>query len=356
VRGVGESLANPGGRLGAAGVTRAPDRANPVAAALRFDSADYPRDAAFQAYAALYSNGSDVSRAPGPFKAKVWGGRLDGVIVFERNLSGVRHARQARVETDGFDHFVFTAVSAGKVTGSPDSGFASAGPGEMFVTDMTRRSSVVYEDARVLTASITRDRVRSALGGAGDLHGRVLAGPTVQLLAALLGAAARVAPDLAPGAHGALSRAIVELLSATNPVGQARGESARRDHLKRELIERHIASNLGQRGLSAEMIGEATGLSRSALYRLYEERGGVAKLVQRRRVEALRLALDSRDPSSWADLAQRYGFSDARKMNAAFLSLVGLSPSAYRKVVAATAPYDLSDNFRRWQSWMSELD
>jgi AraC-like DNA-binding protein len=337
-------------------VIKSPDSANGMPAALRFDSADYPGDAAFQAYAALYSNGSDVTRAPGPFAAKVWGGRLDGVIVFERNLSGVRHARQARVETDGFDHFVFTAVSAGQVTGSPESGFASAGPGEMFVTDMTRRSSVVYDDASVLTASITRDMVRSAMGAAGDLHGRVLAGPAVQLLAALLRTAARVAADLPLAAQGALSRAIVELLGATNPVSPARGESARRDYLKRELIERYIASNLGQRGLSAEMIGEATGLSRSALYRLYEERGGVARLVQRRRVEALRLALDSRDASSWADLAQRYGFSDARKMNAAFLSVVGLSPSAYRKVVATTAPYDLSDNFRRWQSWMCELD
>jgi len=321
-----------------------------------FDSREHAEGEAFQAYADLYRNGSDVEETADPFKAIVVATRLEGLIIFDRRLSGVTHMRQERVETDGFDHIVLTAVISGHVTGSQASGFVRAEARQVFFVDTLKPSSMTYVDAHVITASIAKPLIIAALGSTACLHGRVVSGPAVDLMVAFLVGLATNAGGIDERHHAILARAFVDMLGCLDIAPQSqRQEVSRRDYLKRELVERFIGANLHRRGLSAAQIAEGTGLSRSALYRLYDARGGIAKRVQRERVIALRQALDDRDKAGWDVLAERFGFGEVRRMNTAFSSLVGQSPAAYRKLVAASAPDTITDSFRRWKSWMAEL-
>jgi hypothetical protein len=75
-----------------------------------FSSLDRPAASAFNDYVELYKNGSDVARGRGPFHAQVRAWRLDGVLLFERRLSGAVHSRKERTVTDDFSHIVLTLV------------------------------------------------------------------------------------------------------------------------------------------------------------------------------------------------------------------------------------------------------
>lgn len=322
----------------------------------QFSSKGLPPDEAYEQYVLLYSRGSDVSRGKSGFEASVRAWRLNGVLLFERELSGVIHQRSDRAGNDGFDHLVLTLVLAGTVTGSLESGFRRAGPGDIYLADTRRRSRTEFDRAHVITASVAREVVRAAIGNVTGLHGRLLQAPDNLVLADYLQSLVRHGDALAQKVLPGLSRAMIDILgSALEIPGRVGAEGARQEVLRRMAVDRAIQERLSDRGLSVEDVARVTGLSRSALYRLLENEGGIARLIQRHRLDALRQALDSRDPAGFDDLAQRFGFIDRSQMNRLFLGLFGQSLQDYREMVETTTPGDAADSRRRWEGWMPEV-
>ncbi|MEH6665385.1 MAG: hypothetical protein V7678_11075 [Brevundimonas sp.] len=88
-----------------------------------FSSDGLPEAESFRRYAELYGYGADVLRGAGPFRARVKAWRLHGLLLYDRFLSGVVHARSDRVGGDGFTHLVISLVLEGRITGSAASGF-----------------------------------------------------------------------------------------------------------------------------------------------------------------------------------------------------------------------------------------
>jgi AraC-like DNA-binding protein len=344
-----------------------------------FSSLDRPAASAFDDYVELYKNGSDVTPGRGPFHAHVRAWRLDGVLLFERRLSGAVHSRIERTATDAFSHIVLTLVLAGRLEGSPESGFVEALPGEIVLADTTRPTRTEPVDAHLITASVDRSIIEAGLGAAGGLHGLVLKPPSNLILADFMQSLARRADGLTAGARAPLSRALVDILASVDGfVSRASSETRRQEFIRREVVERHIASHLGQRGLSVETISEATGISRSALYRLFDSLGGVAKLIQRRRLDALRSAIDAQAmnggamngeamngeavtgeaeaaPETLADLTARFGFSNEDQARRQFAEAFGITPRAYLQSLAALGPASGEASYRRWIGWMSEV-
>lgn len=322
----------------------------------RFSSDNLSEADAFAAYVDLYRQGSDVHRGSHAFAADVKAWRLSDMLVFERRVSGAVHARTGRVASDEFDHFVASLVLSGHVTGSPASGFASAGPGDIYLVDTRRPSWTEFVDAHVITVSIARDVIEAGVGSTLRLHGRVLSAPANLVLADFFQSLVRHGDALEQSTLPGLSRALIELLSATEGLGGgSSAESRRQDYRRRAAVERVIKARIADRKLSVVTISADTGVSRSALYRLFEADGGIARLILRRRLEAVRQRLDDRSDSDFATMAPECGFADERQMKRLFTEAFGVSPSAYRSDVAKTAPHDLSDARRRWQGWMTEV-
>lgn len=324
----------------------------------RFSSDDHPADEAFALYATLYSRGSDVSRGEGRFFAQVRGWRLDKVLLFERRLSGVVHARRERIAGDGFDHFVLTHVLDGQVRLEVPGPPRVLGPGTSVLLDTRRPMRTEHDDARILTASIARDVIEAAMGPAGRLHGQILAPPDNLVLADFLASLARHGDTLGSAALPALGRAFVDILSSVGGDAARVGrEDQRRDLSRREAVRRFVIPRLADRSLSVEAIAAGAGISRSSLYRLFEKQGGVARFIQLTRLDALRRVLDARDPAAPNDaaLAERLGFSSPAQMARLFAEAYGDSLQAYRSALADKPRDDPGVSKRRWDGWLGEL-
>lgn len=322
----------------------------------QFSSDGMTPEEGFAAYRTLYAAGSDVLRAGGDFHARVHGVRLDGALLFERELTGLIHERAARVSEDGFEHFALHLVLEGTLIGGPESRFERAGPGDLVLVDTRKASRTEAKDLHVLTASVAREAVEAAAGQTDRLHGRIVSAPDTLVLRDLMLSILRHAADLPAEALPGLTRAFVELLAATLDSGASAAAAARRvDFAKREAAVRHISAHLADRSLDAEAIALATGQSRSGLYRVFERDGGVARFVMARRLAAVRDALENGSQDTLAVLAARFGFSDESHMGRRFTQAYGRPAGVFRREVASDGGSSLASSQRRWAGWMVEI-
>lgn len=326
-----------------------------------FDSTTCAKDEAFTRYRDLYANGTDVERTGAPFFARSRGWRLDRTLLFSREYGGVRHVRRERVEQDGFEHFVLHHVIDGELSGGPAGSPMRVSRGETLVLDTREPMESSAHRVGLVTVSLARDAMRAAAGGLDHLHGRRIGAKEGVLLSALLRTLVEQVPSLPLGAHAAVTRTLIDLLSvALNPAGTgARSEFYRLEHVRRETVRRLIESNLGTPDFSVQHIIDATGIPRAGLYRMFEDCGGVARFIQLCRLQRLREWLDDRsfDQRPLAELAPTLGFSGESHASRLFKQAFGLAPGAYR-----TASIRGSQNptvelmARRWNSsLLSEL-
>lgn len=321
-----------------------------------FSSDGLTEDAAFSAYQRLYQAGSDVSRGRGPFHARLQGARLANLLLFERELSGIVHARSDRVHRDGFDHFVLHMVLSGELLGSTESAFTRAGPGDLLLVDMTRPSRTEARDLHVLTCSVSRNVMKVALGPTEQLHGSIFGAPDTLILRDMMLSITRNIRELPAPVLPGVTRALIEILGSTLNTGMGPVTGNRRiDFARREAAIRAIVARLGDRTLDATKVAEAIGQSRSTLYRLFEREGGVGERIMAIRLAAVRDALEEGSTEPLAILAERFGFADESHMNRRFNRAFGRPPGGFRREIAAVGPDTVAASVRRWGGWMSEI-
>ena len=323
-----------------------------------FTTAGDDKDVEFARYRDLYAQGANVSRLGRHFDADVRSWRLDRLILFDRRVTGVVHERPTpRLQGDGFSHFTLTLVKTGTLSGSEASGFDVAHPGQIVVQDRRRPTRTIIEQGRIITLSVARDLIEAAVGSPGSLHGRVISTQDGGLLGDYLSSLCERAPGLRAYDVSAVSRAFVELLGlALSSVSTGpRVGLAREDFARREAVQRFIEHNLEHQDLGATMIAAGAGVSRTMLYRLMEPHGGVARFVTARRVARVRTAIeDLTQELSLADLAERYSFSSAPRLSAKFKAAFGMTPTAYRRLIA-DPDQTVAALRQRWAAWMVEV-
>jgi AraC-like DNA-binding protein len=326
-----------------------------------FDSSAFKsEDEAFARYRELYAYGSDVERTGTPFFARVRSWRLERTLLFERHYGGVRHLRAGRVAEDGFDHFVLNHVVGGQLMGGPLGLPVAVKAGETWLADTCQPMESTAKDVRLITVSVARDAARAAAGNLSSLHGYRIGVQEGGLLSALLRALVEQAPTLPAAAHAAVTRSLVDLLSvAINAAGAgARSEFYRLEHVRRETVRRLIEANLGVADFSVQDIVTATGISRTALYRLFESCGGVNRFIQLCRLQQLRDRLDNRafDHQSLAEMVPGLGFSNESHASRLFKQAFSVAPGAYRTASIRGAEQPTVEQMnRRWNASLSEL-
>ncbi|MGX7703693.1 helix-turn-helix domain-containing protein [Methylobacterium sp. Gmos1] len=302
-------------------------------------------DDAFEAYRTLYSGGSDVERlgngsSAGPLRTAVVAHRLPRMLLFDRRLAGISHARgPRRVARDGFDHVALHLVLAGSLMLEVPGAVRRVEAGSLALFDLTRPQRTWTEGARIVTASVARDRLDAAALDGLDLHGLVLGPREAGLVSDFARSLAAHASALTPEIAGAAADSLCLMLGATlaslrdkgaplpPPVASGRA---------RARVLAYIAQHLGERGLTSADIAAGAGLSRSALYRLFETQGGVARFVQQQRVAHLRRALVRADEHRTIDeLAAAAGFTSPSHAGRLFRDAFGVPPGEYRRASRA---------------------
>lgn len=295
---------------------------------LRFDSEPLPETDRFGAYRDFYSFGSDAQRLDGVFRATVQGFRLDRALLYDRTLSGVGHERGVqRVAADAFDHFTLTYVREGSFRIDAAWGeYVAVAPGELVLLDMARPMRNLIPRGRIITMSVARERVAATGAELDALHGLVLPVEAAGLLGDYLVSLTRRLPMLPALAVPAATKPVATLLAIA-----LAGAGAAKPVDEEERIRRLIDAELPDPRFGPAALVELSGLSRATLYRLFQAQGGLAQVIQRRRLDRVRLALaDAADQRPFAAIAQAAGFASDSHCSRLFFDAFGKRPGEYR--------------------------
>lgn len=238
---------------------------------------------------------------------------------------------------DDNDDFVINVRHAGAAIFEMDGREAIAPTGSIVIADMARPKHHFSEASISTGMALKRADVERLFPSTRALHGHVVAPEHAALLVSHL-ALLRGQAEHMPAASGPmLAQTILDLLSvsvaasfAVRPVDRDRHERALRVQLRDE-IER----NLGSPSLTVARLSRSLGVSRSTLYRLLQDEGGVQAYVRTRRLEKVAEALRREGGrGTIAALAERWGFCDAAYLGRAFRETYGMTPGDYHAMHA----------------------
>lgn len=262
-----------------------------------------------------------------------------GLVLSQTQVSAARFTRdRQRARGDSLDHLTLRVMRRGQGRLRHVGFDAITRPGDLVLFSMHETWSVEWDGADWVTLCIPRDLDLRLSAGLSALRPGLLRGAGAGLLAdmmlALPGRAAAASVDEVPTLAGAIHAAIGACLLAGSGLGEAAADPLADASLglARERVRRAILRNIGSARLTPAQLAAAAGLSRSALYRLYEAEGGVARYVQHVRLSLAHAAL--RDPQmahqSIAVIAELHGFPAPSDFSRAFRAAFGVAPSDVR--------------------------
>ncbi|WDD91372.1 helix-turn-helix domain-containing protein [Burkholderia sp. FERM BP-3421] len=234
---------------------------------------------------------------------------------------------QARINLDSLDVYQFTLRRSGSLTLRGPAGEDMKRPHELFVIDSTEPFQSQVVTGEVIWLAIPRALLPAA---AHHLHGQSLTHGVAQLFAEHLLALARALPQLTPDDLPRIAQATTLLAGASvapRPDVLEQADPVLASAIVRR-VRRHIELHLASPDLTPAQICKAVGVSRSRLYQLFEQDGGVMRQIQRQRLELIHQILSNpaRPRESIESLASRYGFPDGKHFFRAFKAAFGHTP------------------------------
>lgn len=303
----------------------------------RFDTRLLPVERQFAAWRDTMAATNDVRRADpderGGFSAvlDVW--LLDDIVVFDSAIDAQQVSRSHdRVRADQADHYVFLVQNAGMWGARSGDRELGSHAGQGSVLDLARPFDVAVSRNAATTFTIPRDTLDAVLPPF-DMQGLVIDGGLGGLLLDHLTALTRRLPSLTQAEAATAARATAAMMAACLAPQRDRIEAAR-DPIGEALLlraRRVIDAYLCSPALRVTLICREVGISRSALYRLFEPMGGVAAYIQRRRLDRIRqLLADPLERRPLAEIAFAHGFVSDTHFRRAFRRRFGCAPSEAR--------------------------
>lgn len=251
---------------------------------------------------------------------------------------------EATIARSGLDHFMVHFAVSGHSSVEIAGEVRWITPGDGWIYDMTRPLATQTSDFADLTLAIPRGLLAPLVRDVDGLHGRTFPAetPASRLLRAHLGALLAAAPRLTRTSCDRVGEQTARLVAAalepsadTPEATENAVTAATRLRLQQE-IERHI----GDPGLGPDLLQRRFGLSRAAIYRLFEPLGGVSEHIRRRRLEhcLVDLARPANAGTRIGDLALKWGFGSEATFQQGFRRLFGVTPSDVRNGEALNGP------------------
>ncbi len=218
-------------------------------------------------------------------------------------------------------------------------------PGNLFLLSMDEpfRGRATHHGGLWLT--LPRDLFATA-ANFDSASGAVLTGPLSALLVDYLRSLEARLIGMSPEELVLAGRATAEMLAACVGPSRDRQEQAR-GAIASILFDRarsHIQAHFGDPELTPERVAQDLRVSRSNLYRVFEQAGGVSRYIQQCRLFAAHAALTSEGGRRIQDIAYSCGFKLASDFTRAFRREFGFSPrearDAWRKTMGSTAEAD----------------
>jgi AraC-like DNA-binding protein len=294
---------------------------------------------------------------------RLW--RLGGFALSHTTAPPVRVVRNRRNQRlDPVDHWVVSycargahaAITAGTLVEVPAKVPFLWSLGQEFEHERTHVDRVQF--------ILSRDAFRDVAPLLDAACGSTLDTPLGRLLGDYMLALERHLPEVEAddfsrltSAAGAMVAAAVAPSAERLAVAGHQIDFGRKERV-REAVRRHLRTPT----LRPRTLGRLVGMSRSNLYRLFEDAGGIARYIQNQRLLAVRAILtDRQNRKSIAALAEEFCFADASSFNRAFkrefgcspgevraASLAGLAPPVMNHMHSPADRFDFGDLLRRF--------
>lgn len=311
-----------------------PDGDDPLAPHMRFSTAPWRGDAAFDAWRERVSPISETHHGGTPFRSESLTWHLGGMIA-TRSDYGDRHQSRPRplIRTHPLDHYRVTVQLQGRMFLDADGLRQVIAPGGAVITDLARPDDYRVEAGSNLMLFVPRATLDAVLPHPVGLHGVAPKGAAAALLADHVRSLFMHLGRLRQSETGGVAASTAHLIAAALAPG-LRTLGAARPAMQSSLLHsarQHIDARLTDPRLSPASIGATLQVSRATLYRLFEPLGGVAAYIRTRRLERIHALLTSSPQRCHlAGLADAYGFSDSAQLSKAFKRQFGCSPRDVR--------------------------
>lgn len=237
------------------------------------------------------------------------------------------------------DHWCFVLVNDG--TGPAPAGAGAAAPRQLYFRSLGQNFEGAANDTSVLSLYAPRELFGEGLTGIDQASDSVPDSGIGALLGDYFSSLERRMPGISKTDLPSVVDATRAMIAACIRPSAERIEVAH-DAIVATLMERArtiVRQNLRSVTFGPDQLGQALGVSRSRLYRLFEPFGGVARYVHRQRLLAAHAALsDPMNKSPIIQIAEGFGFGDASGFSRAFKQEFGCSPSDARIAAAIGAP------------------
>jgi AraC-like DNA-binding protein len=268
---------------------------------------------------------------------RIW--HLGDLVVSRVSAPAVRVARtKADLGRDPVVHWVLTYCSRGETSMRTDKSSFQAPAGVPFLWSLGEMSASERTAVERVQIFMPRDAFREVAPLLDLARGSALDTPLGHLLGDYMLALERRLPALRPDDLPRLSAAVREMLIACIAPSVERLANAREqiDLGRLERVRQTVRRHLRSPALTPKSLGRLVGISRSNLYRLLEDAGGVAQYIQRQRLlEAHALLCDPGLTRPISAIAEDLCIADPSSFSRAFRREFGYSPSALRAAAAS---------------------
>ncbi|WP_419813113.1 helix-turn-helix domain-containing protein [Bacterioplanoides sp.] len=249
----------------------------------------------------------------------------------------------------------FSGLSAGKGI--------TVKPGDIAVLDLRYHLKTRDQTSDMICIVIPRSVYQSYNGKQADLTSMVIPAkhPLAHQIADLLKRLWSELPVLhAELANNLLNQNLERLLDyLTMAQRQIRGTQKSHKQQKKEQILALIEANLSSDNLSVTTLASASHVSRSTIYRLFEEDGGLAGYIQKRRLEKCYRLIEQGYSGKLTDIATDWGFTDHSHFSARFKKIFSMTPSELRRqatqVLGQQGVIAGADSCTEVQDWLLSL-
>ena len=208
------------------------------------------------------------------------------------------------------------------------------------------RNCTRMQDERIVLF-LARDSFRGIVPVPVPACGLPLDTPLGRLLGDYMVALWRRLPDMTEADFTGLAKSIGAMVAAAVAPSADRTAIAKpqinvgRKERVRQIVQKHLRSPT----LEPRNLGRMVGMSRSNLYRLFEDKGGIARYIQRERLlEARAILAESASSQTVSVIAEDLCFADASSFSRAFKREFGYTPREAR--YAAVSGLDVAPKGR----------
>lgn len=309
----------------------------------------------------------DVDIAPELHETFEWEFELRhlGTSLCGRIRAGDQFVRRTAqiIAKDSNQSVLVNLLGAGSMTGRCGQRDVDARAGDCLIYDMAQQVDMAVSGlghAWATTFVMVPRKLLEARMDVDTLHGHVLRQDTALgqivggYLQTLATHASRLDPEETQPAGDATAALLAHLLV---PASRMQSGPVDLGHMTLAKVRRHIDAQVRRRDLSPAVIAQECGISRSALYRLFEPLGGVVNYVRQKRLLAAHKELVAPDHrnTTIAHIARQNGFGDSASFRRAFFQMFGLSPSDARALGGNLPRGDGGEPLSTMRAWVREI-